>query len=337
MQRQSATIHYRRLEDVTGAMKGLTLESAVRKAMSMSLDGGKIAEHWKRRAWVSTEGGADTLLMNIYEDGGDFYFGDLTQYTTGYMQALLASEEDVAMLSVEQTPPPPGREYVHSMMYWFLKGNHVLVLQSRSLTGKNLEEYFSWLLKDRTPTVGPLLQVILQSKFDTSEAGGDIDDIREIVVGGRATESAAAHALDELVAGIGGPESEEEFYREVEKRRSWRDRALNVLRAVMNNEADVQKFLSSIPDDADLEVSVHIGYKARRRRVSRAPMQQALRNLPDGDITAIGKNGRMSRGDIRLSFNVSIIRNESLLLPSDVRRAMVDTYNYFVSNGKIEP
>lgn len=34
---------------------------------------------------------------------------------------------------------------------------------------------------------------------------------------------------------------------------------------------------------------------------TRAPMQQALRNLPEGEVTAIGKSGRMTGKDIRLS------------------------------------
>lgn len=116
MQRQPVTVHYRRLEDVTKAFGGQTLEQAIRKAMASPAEDGTVADHWKRRAWVTTKGGADTLLMNLYNDGGSHYFGDLTQYTTGYMQALLAAA-DSPMLAVEQQPPPTGKEYVHSMMY----------------------------------------------------------------------------------------------------------------------------------------------------------------------------------------------------------------------------
>jgi hypothetical protein len=87
--RQPVTIHYRRLEDVTGAFGKQTLEAAIRKAMSHRFDGGKIAAHWKRRAWVVPPSSEDTLLMNIHHDGGSYYFGDLTHYTKGYLQTLL--------------------------------------------------------------------------------------------------------------------------------------------------------------------------------------------------------------------------------------------------------
>ncbi len=86
-----------------------------------------------------------------------------------------------------------------------------------------------------------------------------------------------------------------------------------------------------------LEVSVHIGYKTRRRKLSRQPMQKALRNLPEGEITAVGKTGRLSGKDIRLSYPARVDLIGSLLAPNDVARALLEAYDYFVANGKIEP
>lgn len=332
MSRQQVTIHYRRLEDATGAFNGRTLEGSVRLAMSQPLDEGPLSEHWKRRAWVIPPSAEDTLLMNIYHDAEGYFFGDLTQYTKGFMQALLANMADSPTLDVEQEPPPEGKEYIHSMMYWMAIGNHVLVLQSRSLNTKKLEEYLTWFLKDKADVIDPTGHVILQAKFDSSDVGGDLDDIREIIVGGTSgVEPTTSHqpAEDRV--------TESEAYREIAARRPWRDRAIEVLRAVMTNEADVQELLKSIPTDADLQVAVHIGYKAKRRRVTRAPMQQALRNLPEGEITAIGRHGRLTGKDIRLSYPANIRREGSLLDPEDVVRALQEAYTHFVKNGKIEP
>jgi hypothetical protein len=131
-------------------------------------------------------------------------------------------------------------------------------------------------------------------------------------------------------------EREVDQHIDVGARRSWGERAVDVLRAIMNNDADVQELLESIPEGADLDVSVRIGYKTRRRRVSRAPMQQALRNLPDGEITAIGKHGRLTGNDIRLSYPVRVLATGSLLDPNDVRAKLRSAYDYFVENGKIE-
>ena len=65
-------------------------------------------------------------------------------------------------------------------------------------------------------------------------------------------------------------------------------------------------------------------------------MKKALRNLQDGEITAIGKHGRLTGKDIRLSYPVRVLTDGSLLDPADVRAKLKSAYDYFVENGKIE-
>lgn len=331
--RKSLTVHYRRMDDPVGALNGMTLEAAVRNALAHQVGGGQLSAHWNRRAWLVPPDNSDTMLMNVFHDDGISFFGDLTVYTRGFMQALLHHEQDLAMLPVEQQPPPAGREYIHSMMFWMVIGNHVMTIQSRSLSTKHLEQYLTWLLAERTRQMRAEGHILLTARFDSDDVGGDLEDVREIIVGG----TGAVQALPARLPHEPPQEREIDQHVDVGAQRSWGQRAVGVLRAIMNNEADVQELLQSIPEGADLDVSVHIGYKTKRRRLSRAPMQQALRNLPEGEITAIGKGGRMTGHDIRLSHPVRVLANGSLLDPHDVRAKLRSAYDYFVENGKIEP
>ena len=332
--RKPLTVHYRRMEDPVGAMNGTTLELAVRDAMGIPVNGTTISANWNERACFFSADNTDTYLMNVYHDDGISFFGDLTVYTRGFLQSLLKHEPDVPMLSVEQQPPPNNREYIHSMMYWLIVGNHVLLIQSRSLTSKHLEQYLTWLLKDKTHVIANTGHVILNAKFDSDQVGGDLDDVKEIIVGGTGVLQAA---LPDRAPLPRAREHDVERHVDIDEKRGWGERALGVLRAIMSNEADVQRLLNTIPQDADLNVSVRIGYKALRRTLSHAPMQQALRNLPDGEITAIGKYGRVTGEDIRLSYPVRIETIGSLLVPEDVRSKLLSAYDYFVENGKIDP
>lgn len=333
--RKQITVHYRRLEDLTGAFNHQTLEEAVRLAITQDLGQGPLTQHWQRRAWLMPPSNEDTLFVNLHHDGGSYIFGDLTLYSNGFMQALLANMEDTPVLDVEQEPAPDGKEYVHSMMYWMAIGNHVLVLQSQSLTAKNLENYLTWLLKEQSSTIDDTGQVILQAKFDNAQVGGDLEDIREIIIGGAPADrfSPAAPPEREDQEQIG----EHETYRQLAETKPWHQKAIDVLKVIMTNEADVRNLLNSIPEGAQLEVAVHVGYKAKGRRISRAPMQRALRNMPDGEIIAKGPHGTLTGDDIRLSCPVSILRNGSLLDPNDVVRALRGAYTYLVENGRIDP
>jgi hypothetical protein len=268
----------------------------------------------------------------VHHDHREYFFGDLTHYTKGYMQALLAQAQDAPMLAVEQQPPPKGKEYVHSMMYWLAIRSHVLMIQSRSLGSKQLEEYLTWLLKHAS-AIGDTGNVMLQAKFDPSDVGGDLEDISEIVIGGSAPIPARAKiSAPPPQASI----AERATYKRLQARKPVWDRAINVLRALLNNEADVQKLLHSVPPEADLQVSVSIGYKVRKPEITHSPMQQALRNLPEGEIKARARDGQMSGKDIRLSYPASVIKMGSLLDPDDAMRALREAYKHFVDNGKIE-
>jgi hypothetical protein len=327
--RQPVTIHYRRLQDATGAFGKRSLEAAIRAAMSHQRDGEKVSAHWKHRAYVVPPGAEDTLLMNLHDDGGDYFFGDLTQYTKGYMQALLEQAPNKSMLTVEQEPPPKGKEYVHSMMYWLAVDSHLLMIQSKSIGSKQLEDYFTWFLKDQTKTIKSSGQVILQAKFDAKDVGGDLKDIREIIIGGTVPAGPVKATRAETVTDV-------EKYKEIKTHRSFAERTREVLLAIFNNEADVQKLIDSVPQEARLEVDVHIGYRATKRHVSRAPMQEALRNLPEGEITAIGRDGKMTDKDIRLSHPANVIKVGNLLESKDVIRALREAHKYFVDNGKLD-
>lgn len=332
-ERKSATVHYRKLADPTKSFGQLTLEQAVRQAMSHEAGDKKLSANWKHRAFSPGVDGSSTLLVNIYHDSGDSYFGDLTLFTKGFMQSLLKQEDDKPMLAVEQSPPPNGREYIHSMMYWMVIGDHLLAIQSQSLNSRQLEVYLTWLLNEETSVIGSDGHVILDAKFDADEIGGELDDISEIIVGGTGAVAAAPIVLTDEAEMV----SEVESISDVAKKRPWGQRAIDVLRAVMSSEADVMALLNNLPDGADLDVSVKIGYKTKKRKLSREPMQRALRNLPEGDIVAKARGGNQKGQDIRLSHPVRILRNGSLYDPDDVRTKLRSTYDYFVENGKITP
>jgi hypothetical protein len=65
-------------------------------------------------------------------------------------------------------------------------------------------------------------------------------------------------------------------------------------------------------------------------------MQRALRNLPEGEITARGRHGRVSGNDIRLSYPVTIAKNGSLLKHEGVLEAFQEAYRHFRESGQIQ-
>ncbi len=325
--RNRVTIHYRHMADITSAFGNLSLENAIRQSMEKENENGILPkDNWKERAYVREGGNGDTLLVNIFHDGESCFFGDLTLFQEKFMQPLIEKRENAAILNLEQKQAPTGLEYVHSIMYWMVIKNHVLVMQTSSVSTKQLEEYFTWFLKEKTKCIEDCGQVLLEAKLDATSVAGGIGDIKKIVVGGAPLEAMTSPVV----------EKEIERYEHIGNKRTWKERAHDILKVIMS-EADLEKLMNNLPEGAALDVSVNIGYKTRKRKISMAPMQQALRNLPEGEVTAFGKGGKMQGKDLRLSYPCNVLVNGNLLDVNDMKRAMLEAYKYFVNNGKIEP
>lgn len=346
--RKTVTIHYRRFLD-SASFQGKTLEAAIRQSMEFKEKGVSLSERYALRI---LETGEDNLFINNYHDGRndgfDLVFGDIIHFTKGHLQALFdAGQKDLPSASVQQMPAPEKKEYVHSLMFWMVKDNHVFVIQSTSLRTESLESYMGWLLGLKTKTVNVGTGIVLASKFDGEAVGGDLSDIQELVIGGVATlPPTAPPATEQPINKV--VEVTQDTQIETMGKTGW-DQAWDILSTLLGGTANVEEMMKSVPQDAELSVEVHIGYKTKKRKVDRAAlknMETGLRNLPDSQIHVKAKGGnKAADGSIRLHHNASIklcetqngdeTRVGSLLDPADVLRAMKEAYDVLMANGKI--
>jgi hypothetical protein len=342
--RKQVTIHYRRFQREEETLGMDSLEKLVRRAMLSRVSGHRLRDRYRSRIWKREVDGTDNLFTNLYDDPVDCVFGDVIHFSHDHMQAVFdTGQENSPVVNVEQLPAPTRREYIHSMMFWMVKGDHAFVIQSQSLTTKALEDYLGWLLTQRTRTVVPPSPVLLASKFDPGLVGGDIQDIKEIVVGGIVAPAPVLPAEEEDSIAQLGPVREVETTQTgtvATAHESGWTRAKNVLEALFGGTANVEEILRQVPAEADLSVDVHIAYKTKKRQISREPLKRlelGLRNLAEGDVRVIGKSGTLSAsGDLRLQYPAGILLEGRLLNPTDVLRAFREAYQALVQNGRIE-
>ena len=193
-ERKPVTIHYRKFQRPHGVTH--SLESLIRSALN-AYDtflgpGIRIKDRYASRLPTV---GSDNLFINLCVDEtshSSYVMGDVLHFTKGRLQALFkTTDPDAALVPVQQMPPPGQSEYVHSQMFWLVKGDHVFVIQSLSLQTEQLEAYLRWLLSSRTTALPTNPPIVLAAKFDVDAVGGDLDDIQQIIVGGVAPRSVA--------------------------------------------------------------------------------------------------------------------------------------------------
>lgn len=312
----------------------------------MNANDGKVKIKDRYRSRLNTIGN-DNYFINTYSDSPNaesLVFGDILHFTKNHLQALArTADKDASTVPVQQMKAPEKSEYVHSQMFWMIKGDHVFVIQSQTLKTIDLEQYLDWLLKIKTKKLIGTCDVILDARFDDQAVGGDLGDIQEIVIGGVVPQPNITDKNEKVV------EVTESRNIDTSRTTSWAA-AKEILGVLMNGESSVASLMSAVPADAELNVQVHIGYKTKKRKVSRAALKQletGLRNLPDSQIQVKAKGATVAAdGMIRLHHNASIrlVKMQdgdnqitgSLLDPTDTLRAMVEAYSTFVANGKIQ-
>jgi hypothetical protein len=351
MSNKQVKVHYRRLRRDNGQFGPETLSNRIAAALETPLEGGgKVRSRvLNRQADVPGQPGFKRLLNNFNIEA-DSIFGTLCLFAPGQMQALLrlghgedaqASLEAVLeAFDIAEAAPPEGHEYIHGICYFLAVGDHFYQIQSISLQVPAMEEYLTWLLRDRTGAIKPEHFVMLQSTFDRAQVGDD--ELTSIQIGGLVPETVRSPELFFEPALPPEPVVDEiiEHERIGDAVRATLGQARAVLIQLLG-EMKTDQILQSVPPEAALEVTVNIGFKAKKRKLRKAFMNEletGLRNLPDGEIKARGRNGEVRGDDARLSLPMGVKRisdTSGLLDLESARAAMIEVHRRFLFDGKI--
>jgi hypothetical protein len=287
--------------------------------------------------------------LNNFYIGEDHVFGTVCAFNPGEMQALLrlagdAEQPDQVALAealeawdIAEREAPEGHEYLHGISYWLAIGDHFYVIQHAALQSKAMEEYLTWLLRDKAGVIGENQFVQLQVVFDREQLGDE--DLTAIHIGGIVPDT--MHAPDVINVPDEPQVVEVEELESVgDKVRATFGRARKIIEDLLG-DVEAARIIESIPPEAMLEVSVSIGYKATKRKLRRAFMGElatGLRNIADGEIKVMGKNGQAKGDDARLSMDMNVKKvseNSSLLDLEHVLEQMMEVHRRFLHDDKL--
>ena len=323
-----ATVHYRRLASA-GDLSG-SLVDAIANALAATVNGVRYGDSWQQRVeTLPTDPPQSRFINNVHTDGATA-FGTLCAYTEAQMQALIDTSAAAPNVNISDARPPHGNDYLHGIAYWLVVGDHCYLVQHPRVTSKTLEDYLTWLFR-KTSQVDTQA-VVLRSEFDIASVGGDPEDVVDLQVGGIAPEP---------------PEQTGRMTeREIVERRSLEEvtprfsAAKKVIESVFG-ELGANRIMNDVPPGAALEVTVNIGYRAKRRKMDRSTLKDIgtqLRNLGDGEVKIRGRTGSVHGEDARLHMKMPfklIRQNGSLLDLEDARSQLRKVHERLLEDGKI--
>lgn len=299
---------------------------------------------------------------NHYTLDDNLVGGTLCLYRPDELQAVIQSSpekfsgDSFPIFEISQIE---SSNFLKAIAYFLACDNHLYIIQSPSLQTSAFEHYFTWLLS-HFGVIESGATVRLAAKFDKNLVGGDLDDIEKVTIGSH---------LESI--GVDDNDGRDEYEVTEEKGVGKKSGiGLNVLRDILDDEETFSRiegqFRNIREEDPSAVLGVDVGFyirsrkrksgAARARRQLMKTIQQQVSNLPDGMVTARGKDGIISDSEIRIKQERVIAlakissatqsearqteelnkkRKSSLLDEQDAMNNMLEVHRQLLADGRI--
>lgn len=331
---KKVTVQYRQLKTV-GLWETIDLKAL-------------IVDVLRRRGWAEN---ARLRILSLDQDGSLVILNKVSLPST-WDSAIFAGQvihlqEGSEVHAVTQSLEDDTQEFVlqnldvgertrvlKGALYFVVVGNHLGIIEGQQVRGKTLERYLTALLQ-KADELSPEQVVILNSKFLTGN-GKELSESSEIsVAAAPAANDGTRHVASarpgqprvvEREAGL-EREHEQATVFEVLRMLGWDDQAIDSLGA-------------EIPTGGWIEGVFRVLIKERQRRrkpISRATINEALRNIDPKDLGLRG-DGSEKGGIVKLSVQreVATAGAGSLIDPESAMEQIVNALRDWAAAGKID-
>lgn len=323
---KNKTLHYRQ---VGGLKDGRSLEELLRQILYHSHT--KVADRWEE---LGGDEPNSTLrrFINRRRDNNAMVFGELVLYEGGRNREALTLAEEEEELPTEQVALPATeeghrREFLESSLYFGVDGNHLIVVESRTLTSRELENHLRWLVSEQAQSLED--GEIIQLERGLSVLGTDaLKNVKAIYIG--------APVFDDRPQPKTGTQGNVEVTHHTLGRK--------LLEQMLGHD-DLNALNIDQYADADLRVELKITRKDRTRKTddetARNAMEaltSALRHQHPEDIKLDTKRVGKIKGDtLFLSTSKKVVHWNVVPDIEDMFHQMHDWLTECITNGTIQP
>jgi hypothetical protein len=275
------------------------------------------------------------VILNKMSDpaswDGAIFSGQIIHVNSGTdVQAILQPlDEDTDEFVLKNLNIGELTRVLKGTLYFAIVGNHVALIEDQQVRGRTLERYLTALLQG-ADELEPGQAVILNGKF-TSGDGKELRESSEITLAAIPNSGAQGR---QPVNALRGPDIlENEVARETDKGAT----VFDVLAMLGWNPGAIDRLRDEVPDDGWIEGFFRVFIKQRNKKkpISRATINEALRNIDPADLGLRG-DGSEKGGIVKLSTQRVVKTHGSLLDPADAMDQIVTALREWSVAGKID-
>lgn len=323
------TIQYRYLK-TEELPAGANLKRMIVEAMRADRGGQRIGSSARARVLDLDQDNSYVILNKITEAAhwdNQVFAGQLIhlQHGADVAAVMQSLEEDAEEFLLEQVNLGERARVLKGVMYFASIDNHVGLLEGQQVKGRTLERYLTRLLQDHGP-LNAGEAILLNGSFRAAD-GKELAEARDISINAEPNRGEAAQR------DVAGRMIEEEAAR-VQREGAT---VFDVLETLGWSADAIDKLREEVPDDGWIEgfFKVSIKRKGRRKMISRATIDEALRNIDPADLGLSGE-GTERNGFAKLSTQRTIRVDGALQDPADAVEQIVNALRDWAANGKID-
>lgn len=325
---KKVTVQYRHLK-VQGLAPGVNLKELLVDVLKRrTIDGSEYSSKARNRIIDLDQDGSYVILNKICPPAtwsDPVFYAQLIEVDHAPQVPAIAQalEDDTPEFVLKNLELGERNRVLRGALYFAVVGNHVGLIEGQQVKGRTLERYLTALFQ-KAGEFEPAQIVVLNSKFSTGD-GKELPSASELELRAKPSRpdevrrdyTAVKEAGDEARKGAG---------------------VLDLLEAMGWPPEAIDKLQEDVPPDGWIEGVLKIFIKERRskRPISRATINEALRNVDPEELGIRGVGGVEKGGLVKLSTQRSVEVNGSLLVPEDAMLQIVEAIKEWSITGKID-
>jgi len=238
-------------------------------------------------------------------------FGALIMLAPGQNKLLIETDDDNDEADISHIVAPDNKEFLESILFYGIKDNHVLLLQSLNLKARELENHLNWLLREAGIINND--NIVYLNNYAPKEIYEKLESnpIKSVRIGSELCQSV------EIAADTNAPDNNSDTKKISVKRTGI---GLDLLKHFIPSRIDeISKHLG---DTSNIEVFIEVTYKRQTDDESQKALNQitqALRHSSEEDLKIELKNGVTINGsEVKIKEFKSIASVNGNLDVSDV-------------------
>lgn len=261
----------------------------------------------------------DYRLINHKQEHQKMLFGQFIHVKPGESQPIMTIDTNATSYTIEAILPSnlseedakkAKKEFVNAILYFGVLDNHVVVLPSSSLTPRELENHFGWLIGSKADLLSKTSILLLQNQPPkTTIEKIEASPVRHIAIGAPVGPSTFS---EDLI-------NEEKTVSEtkmVDVNAS--NLGMDLLEKLLPRGIFQDVFFKDSLDESNLKLNLLISYARKTDEKGQRALDQiatALRHMDDADVKIKLRNGGIIHGnELKLSKPITFNLTDSGLV-----------------------